>query len=239
MIDDELTEKELKQVEADDQAIQTILLGLPEEIYVAVDSFESTQESCISQVPKQITTEQMESNMLQCSSNKGIAYSRLHQLYDFLKYNQKEVDDLRAERLARTHDPLALMANSNNPFNYPVFHQDYIPKQIAQPGMNIGQDRQIQIIRGNGRNQFRQLVGQNVRNQNGYNALQNVENQVVQNAVQNPGVQNFGNQNGLIVVLGIANQIPHGQCCLIAQMEEDVDPTPSEVFDLMDAVKDL
>nr|GEV28703.1 hypothetical protein [Tanacetum cinerariifolium] len=28
--DDELTEKELKQIEADDQAIRTILLGLPE-----------------------------------------------------------------------------------------------------------------------------------------------------------------------------------------------------------------
>nr|GEU49756.1 putative ribonuclease H-like domain-containing protein [Tanacetum cinerariifolium] len=35
---DELTENELKQVEADDQAIQTILLGLPEEIYAVVDS---------------------------------------------------------------------------------------------------------------------------------------------------------------------------------------------------------
>ncbi|GJU56255.1 retrovirus-related pol polyprotein from transposon TNT 1-94 [Tanacetum coccineum] len=34
---DKLTEKELKQVEADDQAIQTILLGLPEDIYAAVD----------------------------------------------------------------------------------------------------------------------------------------------------------------------------------------------------------
>ncbi|GJV01782.1 hypothetical protein Tco_1335351 [Tanacetum coccineum] len=34
--DDELTEKELKQVEADDQSIQTILLGLPEYIYAAV-----------------------------------------------------------------------------------------------------------------------------------------------------------------------------------------------------------
>nr|GEX14678.1 hypothetical protein [Tanacetum cinerariifolium] len=42
--DDELTEKELKQIEADDQAIQTILLGLPEDIYVAVDSCETTQE---------------------------------------------------------------------------------------------------------------------------------------------------------------------------------------------------
>ncbi|GKF59156.1 hypothetical protein Tco_0175942, partial [Tanacetum coccineum] len=32
---------------------------------------------------------------------------------------------------------------------------------------------------------------------------------VVQNAVQNPGVQNVGNQNGLIVVPGISNQNPN------------------------------
>nr|GEZ31038.1 integrase, catalytic region, zinc finger, CCHC-type, peptidase aspartic, catalytic [Tanacetum cinerariifolium] len=42
--DDELSEKELKLVEADDQAIQTILLGLPEEIYAAVDSCKTAQE---------------------------------------------------------------------------------------------------------------------------------------------------------------------------------------------------
>ncbi|GKA02418.1 gag-pol polyprotein [Tanacetum coccineum] len=163
------------------------------------------------------------------------------------------------------------MANSNNPFNYPVFHPDlpssstyiqqpqpnnnYNPqpsfnqnymqqpmpnpeditdpttamnmalvlmakafklnystptnnnqrissnprnRQIAQPGMNLGQDNQMQMVGGNGGNQFRQYAGQNVRNQ------------VVQNAVQNPGVQNVGNQNGLIVVPGIANQNGNG-----------------------------
>nr|GEW15794.1 Gag-Pol polyprotein [Tanacetum cinerariifolium] len=37
---------------------------------------------------------------------------------------KQEVDDLRAERLTKTHDPLALMENSNNPFNYLVFHHD-------------------------------------------------------------------------------------------------------------------
>nr|GEW52858.1 retrovirus-related Pol polyprotein from transposon TNT 1-94 [Tanacetum cinerariifolium] len=42
--DDELTEKKLKQIEADDQAIQTILFGLPKDIYAAVDSCETTQE---------------------------------------------------------------------------------------------------------------------------------------------------------------------------------------------------
>nr|GFA35413.1 hypothetical protein [Tanacetum cinerariifolium] len=46
------------------------------------------------------------------------------QLYDFLKYNQKEVDELKVKRLAKTQDPLALMANSNNPYVFPAPHQD-------------------------------------------------------------------------------------------------------------------
>nr|GEU50103.1 hypothetical protein [Tanacetum cinerariifolium] len=36
--DDELTAAEAKQLEADDQAIQTILMGLPEDIYALVDN---------------------------------------------------------------------------------------------------------------------------------------------------------------------------------------------------------
>nr|GEY89627.1 integrase, catalytic region, zinc finger, CCHC-type, peptidase aspartic, catalytic [Tanacetum cinerariifolium] len=42
--DDELTKKKVKQIKADDQAIQTILLGLPEDIYAGVDSCETAQE---------------------------------------------------------------------------------------------------------------------------------------------------------------------------------------------------
>nr|GFC98302.1 hypothetical protein [Tanacetum cinerariifolium] len=49
--------------------------------------------------------------------------------------------------------------------------------QIAQPGMNMGQDRQMQMVGGNGGNQFRQYAGQNAGNLNGYNAVQNVGNQ--------------------------------------------------------------
>ncbi|GKC08118.1 hypothetical protein Tco_0999728, partial [Tanacetum coccineum] len=41
---DELTDKEVKQMEADDQAIQTILIGLPKDIYADVDSCETAQE---------------------------------------------------------------------------------------------------------------------------------------------------------------------------------------------------
>nr|GFA24601.1 hypothetical protein [Tanacetum cinerariifolium] len=133
--DDELTGKELKQIEADDQAIQTILLGLPEDIYVVVDSCETAQEIW-----------------------------------------------LRVQQMMK--------------------------------GSDIG------IQEKKAKNQFRQYAGQNVRNLNGYNAVKNVRNQIVQNVVQNPGVQNVGNHNGLIVVPRIANQNPNGNGNLIATRAE-------------------
>nr|GEY88557.1 hypothetical protein [Tanacetum cinerariifolium] len=237
------------------------------------------------------------------------------QLYDFLKYNQKKVDDLKAERLAKTQDPLALMATSNNPYTFPVLHQDqpsfnqnYMQqpmlnpeditdpttainmalalmdkafklnystpsnnnqrissnprnRQIAQPGINMGQDRQMQMVGGNGGNQLRQYAGQNVRNLNGYIDVQNVGNQVIHHAVQNIRIQNVGNQNGLIGVPGNANQNPNGNGnlvaaraevrprrrdtaylqtqLLIAQKEETGIQLQAEEFDLMVAATDL
>nr|GEZ88556.1 hypothetical protein [Tanacetum cinerariifolium] len=87
--DDELFDKELKQIEADDQAIQTILLGLPEDIYTAPEW--SRHVTIVHQT-------------------KDLHTADYTQLHDFLKYNQKEVDELKAERLAKIQDPLALMA---------------------------------------------------------------------------------------------------------------------------------
>nr|GEW54298.1 hypothetical protein [Tanacetum cinerariifolium] len=138
-------------------------------------------------------------------TNRKVPTKDLHttdytQLYDFLKYNQKEVDELKAERLKKTQDHLALMANSNNPYAFsaphqdqPSYNQNYMQqpmpnpeditdpttamnmalvlmaksfklnystptnnnqrissnphnRQIAQPGRNIGQDRQMQMV---------------------------------------------------------------------------------------------
>nr|GFA55355.1 hypothetical protein [Tanacetum cinerariifolium] len=42
--DEELTETDIKRMDADDQAIQTILLGLPEDVYTVVDSCETAKE---------------------------------------------------------------------------------------------------------------------------------------------------------------------------------------------------
>nr|GEV70317.1 hypothetical protein [Tanacetum cinerariifolium] len=183
--DDELTEKELKQIEADDQAIQTILLGLPEDIYAAVDSCETDQEIWLrvqqmmkgsdigiqekkaklfnewerftsnegesiesyyhrflklmndlkrnKHFPEKITSNLKFLNNLQPKWSRHVTIVHqtkdLHtadytQLYDFLKYNQKEVDELKAKRLAKIQDPLALMENSNNPYVFPAPHQD-------------------------------------------------------------------------------------------------------------------
>ncbi|GJT13641.1 hypothetical protein Tco_0860683 [Tanacetum coccineum] len=157
--DEELTEKEVKKMEADDQAIQTILMGLPEDIYTTVDTsklfnewemFTSIDGESIESYyhrfsklindfkrnkhfPEKIASNLKFLNTLQPEWSRHVTIVHqikdLHevdytQLYDFLKYNQVEVNQLRAERLARAHDPLALMANSNNPYNYPVFHQD-------------------------------------------------------------------------------------------------------------------
>nr|GFB23823.1 hypothetical protein [Tanacetum cinerariifolium] len=87
----------------------------------------------------------------------------------------------------------------------------------------MGQDRQMKMIEGNGRNQFRQYAGQNAGNLNGYNAVQNVRNQVA----QNPRVQNVRNQNRLIGVQGNRNQ---NQIGIQLQAEE---------YDLMAAAADL
>nr|GEU48301.1 hypothetical protein [Tanacetum cinerariifolium] len=289
-------------IKADDQAIQTILLGLPEDIYAAVDSCETAQEIWLrvqqmmkgSDIGIQEKNAKLFNEWERFTSNEGESiesyYHRFLKLMNDLKRNKhfpekiasnlkflnnlqpewsqhKEVDQLKAERLAKIQDPLALMANSNNPYASPAPHQDQSPfnqnymqqpipnpeditdpttamnmtlalmakafklnystptnnnqrissnprnRQIAQPGMNMGQDRQMQMIGGNGGNQFRQYAGQSTGNLNGYNEVQNVRNQVA----PNPRVQNVGNQNGLIGVQGngIQNQIGNGNLVAI------------------------
>nr|GEU82367.1 hypothetical protein [Tanacetum cinerariifolium] len=64
-------------------------------------------------------------------------------------------------------------------------------RQIAQPGMNMGQYRQMQMVGGNGGNQFRQYAWKNV-----------------------------GNQNRLIGVPGNANQNSNGNGNLVATRAE-------------------
>nr|GEV75462.1 reverse transcriptase domain-containing protein [Tanacetum cinerariifolium] len=160
VVEEELIENDIKRMDADDQAIQTILLGLPEDVYAVVDSCETAKDiwervqqmmkgSDIREQEKKaklfnewekftFTSNEGESiesyyhrflklmndlkrnkhfpekiaSNLKFLNNLQLEWSRyvtivhqtkdLHkadytQLYDFLKYNQKEVDELKAE----------------------------------------------------------------------------------------------------------------------------------------------
>ncbi|GKD17649.1 retrovirus-related pol polyprotein from transposon TNT 1-94 [Tanacetum coccineum] len=298
--DDELTEKEVKQMEADDQAIQIILMGLPEDIYAVVDSCETAKEIWLrvqqmmkgsdigiqdkkaklfnewerftstdgesiesyshcflnlmndfkrnKHFPEKIASNLKFLNNLQPEWRRHVTIVHqikdLHEvdythLYDFLKYNQAEVNELRAERLARAHDPLALMVNSNNSYNYPVFHQDqpssitymqqpqpnnnFIPQplfnttymqqpmpnleDITDPTTAINMELILMV------KAFK--LNYSIPTNNNQRISSNPHNRQIAQPVMNlgqdrqmqmnPGVQNVGNQNELIVVLGIPN----------------------------------
>nr|GFB38769.1 hypothetical protein [Tanacetum cinerariifolium] len=160
------------------------------------------------------------------NSNNSYAFPAPHQ--DQSSFNQNYMqqpmpnpEDVTAPSTAMNM-ALALMAKAFK-LNYstPTNNNQRISSnprnmQIAQPGMNMGQDRQMQMVGGYGENQFRQYAGQNARNLNGYNAVQNVGNQVAQNL----RVQNVGNQNGIIGVQGIGNQNQIGNGNLVAVRAE-------------------
>nr|GEU62760.1 hypothetical protein [Tanacetum cinerariifolium] len=273
---DELSDKELKQIEADDQAIQTILLGLPEDIYAAVDKKKAKLFNEWERFTS-IDGESIESYyhrflklMNDLKRNKHFP-EKIASNLKFLNNLQpewsrhKEVDELKAERLAKTQDPLALMANSNNLYAFPAPHQDqpsfnqnYLQqpmlnpeditdsttsmnmllalmakafklnystptnnnqiissnprnRQIAQPSMNIGQDRQMQMVRGNEGSQFRQYVGHNAGNPAGYNDV--IWNQIGNgNLVAARAEGNAAGKNG--------NQIRCYNCRGVADLDE-------------------
>nr|GEW85134.1 retrotransposon protein, putative, Ty1-copia subclass [Tanacetum cinerariifolium] len=55
---------------------------------------------------------------------KNLHKADFTQIYDFLKMNQEEVNELRAERLVKSHNLLALMAHSQDLFSFPTTHKD-------------------------------------------------------------------------------------------------------------------
>nr|GEV28548.1 hypothetical protein [Tanacetum cinerariifolium] len=194
--DDELSKKELKQIESDYQAIQTILLGLPEDIYAAVDSCETAQEIWLRNYLQQPMPNPKD--IIDSTTTMNMALALMAKAFK-LNYSTPTNNNQRI---------------SSNPRN----------RQIAQPSMNMGQDRQMQMVGGNGRNQFRQYAG----NLNGYNTVQNVGNQ---------GVGHFARD---CTVRPRRRDAAYLQTkLLIAQKEEAGIQLQAEEYDLMAAAADL
>ncbi|GKA11639.1 hypothetical protein Tco_0691185, partial [Tanacetum coccineum] len=182
--DNELTDKEVKQMEADDQTIQIILMGSDIEIQ--------------DKKPKLFN----EWERFTFTDRKSIEsyYHRFSKLLNDFKRNKhfpekiasnlKFLNNLQPEW--RRHVTIVHQIKDLHELDYTQLYDFLKYNQV--------------MVGGNGGNQFRQYARQNIGNLNGYNAVQNVGNEVVHNAVQNPGIQNVGNHSVLIIVSGIANQ---------------------------------
>ncbi|GJS79681.1 uncharacterized mitochondrial protein-like protein [Tanacetum coccineum] len=112
------------QLNAEAEVLQIILIGIDNNIYSIVDACPNACEmwkaiETLKQEWKRFVTLVKQSQELKTVSH--------HKLYDILKQHQNEVNEIRAERLARTANPLALVAQQQ-----PVYHHQNHPTQSSQ-----------------------------------------------------------------------------------------------------------
>nr|GEY69144.1 hypothetical protein [Tanacetum cinerariifolium] len=249
---EELIENDIKRIDADDQAIQTILLGPPKDVYAAVDSCETAKEIWEQNIASNIKflnnlQPEWKRHVTIVLQTKNLHEADFTQIYDFLKMNQDE--NLHEADFTQIYDFLK-MNHDENSYKFPATHNDqssfsthsqqsflinnkYNPQpslnqNFMQPPMTSLEDindptkamnatlilfaNAFQLIAPTNNNQRtssnprNRQIDQPVINISQDKQTQNVGGNGAQNAVQNAGVQNGGNQNGLVVVPGIANQ---------------------------------
>nr|GFA37343.1 hypothetical protein [Tanacetum cinerariifolium] len=174
--------------------------------------------------------------------------------------NHDEVNELRAKLLAKTHDPLALMAHSQNSYNFPATHNDQSSSSIhSQQSFLINNKYNPQPSLNQN---FMQPPMTSLEDINDPTEAINAALILFAKALQltaptnknqrtssNPRncVQNGGNQNRLVVVPGIANQNGAGNIvaarvedsAAYCSKEEAVIQLQAEEFDFMAAAGDL
>ncbi|GJT09741.1 hypothetical protein Tco_0856783 [Tanacetum coccineum] len=93
------------QLNAEAEAVQIILTGIDNDIYSTVDACPNACEMWKAIERLKQEWQRFVTLVKQSQELKTVSY---HKLYDILKQHQNEVNEIRAERLARTANPLAL-----------------------------------------------------------------------------------------------------------------------------------
>nr|GFA69302.1 Gag-Pol polyprotein [Tanacetum cinerariifolium] len=83
--DKELIENDIKRMDVDDQAIQTILLGLPEDVYAAVDKNIAANLKFLNNLQPE-----WKRHVTIVCQTKNLHEADFTQIYDYLKMNQDE-----------------------------------------------------------------------------------------------------------------------------------------------------
>ncbi|GJQ94423.1 hypothetical protein Tco_0005562 [Tanacetum coccineum] len=156
------------QLNAEAEAIQIILIGIDNDIYFtefgkftsrdgeSLESYYSRFYKMMNELVRNqchVTNHQVNVQFLlqlqpewqrfvtlvkQSQELKTVSY---HKLYDILKQHQNEVNEIRAERLARTANPLALVAQQQpvyHPQNHPTQNTQYSSTRSQQSTRNRG-----------------------------------------------------------------------------------------------------
>ncbi|GJT39185.1 hypothetical protein Tco_0939050 [Tanacetum coccineum] len=227
---DELTEKEVKQIEANDQAIQTILMGLSEDIYDAVDRCDTAQEI------------RLRVELMKKGSSIGV---------------QEKKANVSSRSTISTY-PHETTTTNNNYIPQPSFNMNYMqqpmpnPEDISDPtiAMNMAlvlmakafklnystptnnNQRTSSNPRWGKKDRYRWLEAMNVRNQNGLIV-------VLGNANQN--VNRTGNGNVVAARAGVNGNGNNGnkiRCYNFRGLEAEIQ-LQAEEFDLMAAAWDI
>ncbi|GJT48130.1 hypothetical protein Tco_0974287 [Tanacetum coccineum] len=130
------------QLNAEAEAVQIILTGIDNDIYSTVDACLNACEMWkaierLKQVNVQFLLQlqpewqRFATLVKQSQELKTVSY---HKLDDILKQHQNEVNEIRAERLARTANPLALVAQQQ-----PVYHPQNHPTHYTQNSSTCSQ----------------------------------------------------------------------------------------------------
>ncbi|GKB01919.1 hypothetical protein Tco_0829963 [Tanacetum coccineum] len=100
--------------DAEKEAIHLILTGIKVEFYSTVDACKTAHEMWIAIERLQQVSSTTSTRMVKiCNCSKANHYldkESYHKFFDILKQYQKEVDEIRAEKIARNANPLALVA---------------------------------------------------------------------------------------------------------------------------------
>nr|GEX42314.1 hypothetical protein [Tanacetum cinerariifolium]GEX44129.1 hypothetical protein [Tanacetum cinerariifolium] len=104
-----MTPENKAHFEAEKEAIHLILTGIGDEIYLTIDACQIAQEMWEAIERLQQEWSRFVTIVKQQHKLDEVSY---HKLFDILKQYQKEVNELRAKRLARKANPLALVATA-------------------------------------------------------------------------------------------------------------------------------